>query len=179
MLKKLQNKFAIKPKKKPVPQNAEVYDKTVIGWEAPEYIKHEKGKTWFTVAGIIILLLVLWGLYTDSWSTAVVFLLLGGVYYLSHTHTPSRIKITISEIGIKVGENYYPYSHIKAFWMHYHPPFVKTLNFRTLDRFFKEVTIQLDGQDPVPIRTYLARQIPEWEGKEESLIDILTRIFKL
>lgn len=185
MIQKLRQKFGPKdgtahnPSKTIETSHKSAFDHAIITWEAPEYVKHEKGKTWFTVAGVIVLMLVLWGIWSHSWSTSVVFLLLAGVYYLAHTHEPRHLKITISEIGIKVGNACYAYANMRAFWVHYHPPFVKTLNFRTNERMFKEVTIQLDGQDPVPVRSYLARQISEWEGKEESFTDILTRVFKL
>lgn len=179
MLQKIRGKLGRNEEKIQQDVDNGAFDHAVIAWEAPEYIKHERSTTWFMAGGIVTIMLVLWGIWTNSWSMAVAFLLLAGVYYLSHTHQPRQLKIIISEIGIKVGTKCYPYSLIKNFWIHYHPPFVKTLSFRTNEKMFKEIVIQLDGQDPVPIRTCLSRQISEWEGKEETFTDLFARIFKL
>lgn len=179
MIHKLRQKFA-PDRHKPL-QNVQnsAFDTPVIAWEAPEYIKHPKGRTWFIVAGIILFLLIAYGIKTGSFSTVLVFIVLAAVYMLAHTHEPRHLPIIISQMGIKIGSQCYPYAKIKAFWIHYHPPFVKTVNIRTIDKFFKEEIIQLDGQDPVQVRVYLARQIPEWEGKEESLTEVLIRILRI
>ncbi|MBI5754609.1 hypothetical protein HZA41_00135 [Candidatus Peregrinibacteria bacterium] len=179
MIQRLRAKFA--PDRHKPQENVQngAFDTPVIAWKAPEYIKHQKGRTWFIVAGIVILLLIAYGIKTGSFSTVLVFIVLAAVYLLAHTHEPRHLPIIISQMGIKIGSKCYPYAQIKAFWIQYHPPLVKTLNFRTIDRFFKEEVVQLDGQDPVPVRVYLARQIPEWEGKEEGLMEVLIRILRI
>lgn len=157
----------------------ENYGNMVLSWVSPEFIKHPKGRLWFIIAGLIVIAVIFYSILKNSWSTAVVFTVLAGVYFLQQRTEARNIQIIISEIGVKVGENFYPYNQIKFFWIIYDPPFVKTLNFKTTNRIFPQITIQLNDQNPALVRNYLVQQIPEIEGKEESFSDILIRMFRL
>lgn len=159
---------------------AALYDRAVFSWVAPEYIQHPKSKMWYliaaAVAGVVIVLDVLTGNYT----MALAVVILAGVYYYLHlNHPPKDIKITISKMGVKVGNMVFPFSSIQSFWIIYNPPHVMTLNLRVKEHFFSDVIIQLNHEDPVPVREFLCGQIPEWEGKNESFGDAVLRLFKL
>jgi hypothetical protein len=58
-------------------------------------------------------------------------------------------------------------------------PGLKTLNLRVHRQFYSDTIIQLMDEDPAQIRNYLVGQIPEWEGKEERLQDLILRLLKL
>ena len=155
------------------------YDEAIVSWTAPEYIRHEKGEKWFLIAGVFMLAFVIYGLFTNAWTFSLALVVVSAVYYLLHFEHPNNVEVIISDMGIKVGKRVYPYNKIQAFWIIYHPPHVETLNIRTGSKLLPDISIQLNGQDPAPIREYLAGQIPEWEGKEENFTDILVRLFKI
>ncbi len=155
------------------------FDKHIIGWTAPEYIQHEKGLKWFIAAGIIILILVVYGILADNWTLSIALVLAAAVYVMVHGQTPGDVKVVVSKTGIKVGEREYPYQNIKYFWIIYKPPKVKTLNLQTNSKFLPDITIQLGDQDPAELRTFLLMHIREREGKEETLVDSFLRILKL
>lgn len=162
------------------PQHIALYDKAVFTWIAPEYIQHPKSKAWYLAAGVIAGVIVLLDIITNNYSMGLAVIVLAAVYIYIHTHHPPKdIKITVSRMGIKVGHMIFPYSSIQAFWIIYQPPHVTTLNLRVKEHFFSDVIIQLNHEDPVPIREYLCGQIPEWEGKTERTGDILLRLLKL
>ena len=160
--------------KKPVSKG-----KVVLSWITPEYIVHDKSKRWYLIAGLIILLTVIISLLTENWSLALVTIILSSVYYVTHRYSPPKdIEIKLTEMGIQVGHMFFPYSHIQAFWI-IDKHGLKTLNLRVSKRYHSDVIIQLNDQDPVPVREYLVGQIPEWEGKEESPSDTILRLLKL
>lgn len=161
------------------PQNKTAFDHPLVQWTAPEFQHYDRGPLWFTIGGILVLLLVLYGIWTGSWTESIVFLLLASVYYLTHHEQPRQFDVMISEMGIKFGDKTYPYSNIKNFWILYHPPHVKKLGFRPLEGWAHDVHISLEDQDPVVLRNLLITQIPEWEGKQESMTEIITRVCKL
>ncbi|MBD3156295.1 hypothetical protein GF369_00545 [Candidatus Peregrinibacteria bacterium] len=152
---------------------------TVIRWEAPEYVQHDKGWKWFLGAGIVDFLLCVYAVATNNWTLLIALVLLSSVYIWQHGSVPKNIEINVSRTGIKVGEKEYPYQQIKSFWIIYKPPMVKTLNLRSNSRILPDIAIQLGDQDPAQLRTYLCSQIREEEGKEESTVEALIRIFKL
>ena len=156
-----------------------VHNKLLLSWKAPEYILHQKSARWFIGAGVIMLMLIAYAIYTNSATMAIVFILLAGVYYLTHNQHPKVIDIKITELGIYVGEKFYHYHMINSFWVVYHPPYINTLNLRLAGKTLSKVVIQLDKQNPVEVRKALSKEIPEIEGEEEGLSDTLTRLLRL
>lgn len=163
----------------PAPEKLLEKEEVILSWEAPEAIKHSKGILWFIGAGILAMALVLYAFWTNSWTMAVAFIVLAGVYTLSHHREPGKMEVKVSSLGIQAGKRKIPYNQIKAFWIVYNPPEVKVLKLMTTDKFLGEITLQLDGQAPGPLREYLLKQVPEFEGKSESLIDVIIRRAKL
>lgn len=155
------------------------YGEEVFGWIAPQYIKHERGVYWYLVAGLAAVILAIWGLFNDAWTFSLVIIVFCAVYYLHHFEHPHDVTISITEMGIRIGKKAIPFRNIRAFWIYYLPGHVETLNLLTTDSLFPEISIQLNGQNPVPLRNYLLKQIPEWEGKEESFLEAILRLLKI
>ena len=154
------------------------HDRVVLEWTTPEYIHHEKDARWYLGAGLFLAIILVLALLSGNWSMALAFVVFAGVYHYLHTnHPPKEIRILISEMGISVGEMFFPFSHIQAFWIIYEHG-LRTLNLRVSNHFFSDIIIQLNDQDPVAVRHYLVSQIPEWEGKSERLGDMILRFLK-
>ncbi len=160
-------------------ENKNSSPKTLLSWEAPEYVKHEKGIIWATIAISITAALIAYAILSGAWTMALAFFTLAIVYYLQQKNNPQDITIEITDMGLKIAGRLYQWSSIKAFWIVYDPPFVTTLHIRFVKKSQADIVVQFAGQDPVVIREHLLRQIPEWEGKEEAAIDALIRAFKL
>jgi hypothetical protein len=153
--------------------------KAVFQWIAPEYIRHEKSKNWYFGATLVLVATILLAYYTANWSMALAVLVFAGVYLFTHQyHPPKDVHVVISDLGIRMGHMFFFYSDIKAFWIIYKPDW-KTLNLRVSKHWFSEISIHLNGMDPVEIRHYLVGQVPEWEGKDEKFGDIILRLLKL
>jgi len=153
--------------------------RVLLSWEAPEYIKHPKGKIWFMIFGILIAFFVLYAIWTNSWTMAVAFIMLAGVYSITHHKEPEHIRVEVNNFGITVANRKIPYNQIKTFWIISKPPVVNVLKLLLTEKFMGEMTIQLDDQDPGEVRRVLIRHIPEYEGKGESFVDFIIRSFKL
>ncbi len=162
-----------------MPERKHAHDTTLLKWTAPEYVKYKKGPIWATIAGSLTAAMVAYAVLSGSWTMAAAFLTLALVYYIQHRQEPREVIIEITELGVKVAGQLYPWGHLRAFWIIYDPPLVKTLHIRFTKRHKQDLIIQLDDQSPVPVRKLLLAQLPEWEGKEESPLDALIRAFKL
>lgn len=155
------------------------YDEAIFSWVAPEAIKHERGTIWKFFIGAALVFTIAWGIVYNAWTFSLAVGVFAVVYYLIHLEHPKDIEIKISNIGIKVGGRKYPYSRIKAFWIIYEPPYIKTLNLRVTGEMISDITIQLNGQHPADVRQFLMERIPELEGQSEKLSDIFLRLFKI
>jgi len=151
----------------------------ILSWVAPEYIKHQKGTVWITISISVAAGLIAYAILTKSWTMAAAFFTLVLVYFMEHKQKPENIPIEITEMGIMIKSKFYPFSHMKTFWIIYNPPFVKTLHIRFASRKSNDLVVQLGDQDPVKVRNLLLTQLVEWEGKEESITDVLVRVLKL
>ena len=152
---------------------------TVLSWVSPEYIAHRKSKRWYIIASVVVASVVAYAILTGNWSMAAAVIVFTAVYQYTHTyHPPKDIKIIVTDLGIRIGHLFFPYSHIQAFWIIYKPDF-KTLNLRVAGNFWADIVIQLNGQDPVALRSYLVGQVPEWEGKDERLGEMILRMLRL
>lgn len=155
------------------------HEKALFEWNAPEYVHYEKDRRWFIVAGLVAMGFIFYGIIWGSPFFSIAIAVLSAVYYLQHTKPPRKIKIKISAMGIKIDTKFFPFSNLKSFWIVYNPPEVTTLHFKTVNHINAELTIQLADTDPSQMREFLARQLPEEEGKGEGFVNMLVRIFRL
>lgn len=155
------------------------YDDAILSWIAPETVKHERGIIWKIIMTLLISAAIAWGIVYNSWTFSLVIAVFVAVYYLIHLEHPKDVEIKISGIGIKVGARKYSYNRIRAFWIIYEPPYIKTLNLRVSGELGGDITIQLNSQNPTPVRQLLMEKIPELEGQREKLSDIFIRVFKI
>ncbi|OGJ42395.1 hypothetical protein A3B60_00115 [Candidatus Peregrinibacteria bacterium RIFCSPLOWO2_01_FULL_39_12] len=177
MFAKIKNK--IKEHRLLIHNTPSEYDKSVISWIAPEMIRHDRGTVWKIVVSLISATIIAGGIVYNSWTFSLAVAAFIVVYYLVNLEHPKDIEVKLSEIGIKVGTKKYPFSRIKAFWIIYEHPYVKTLNIRIAGEILADITIQLNHQNSSEVRNFLIAHIPELEGQSEKITDIFLRLFKI
>ena len=155
------------------------YEDHKITWKTPEFVQYAKGRGWKLVASLITLAAATLGYLYLSWTFSLAILTFAVVYYILDRKAPRLIDVVISDIGIMVGKRKYPYSKIQGFWVIYNPPYVSTLNLRIKGNALHDIKIQLAHQNPSEIREILLDKVPEYEGKEESLIDVLLSLLRI
>jgi len=160
-----------------VPKGA--FDHAVLSWHSPQYLRFRKGVAWYVIAGLTNAALLAYAIWAGIWSMALVFALLPVVFLIEHKNKPQVVEVIISQFGIKFGIHQVPFSDIKRFWVLHEPPFVDEIHVQTNQRWNPEIVIPLAGADPTVIRQYLVTQVPEWEGRKQSFMDTLTRLFRL
>lgn len=194
MFKKLSKKRALKKAKKTEKklqkalkkealslehQPRTAYDNAVVSWETQDFLKHKKGPIWYTVLFTIFLGGALAAYLLDGWTFALVLAIFPFAYISLDRKQPKRIKVILSEVGIKVGKKIYQYNRIQAYWLHYNPPLTKTLNIRVYGEYLTDIEIQLGHADPAIIQNYLSTKIPELEGKREGFSTVLAKVLKV
>ncbi|MBU1152181.1 hypothetical protein KJ632_05150 [Patescibacteria group bacterium] len=159
--------------------NVTAFDKAQIYWTSYEHIPHQRGVIWKICAALVVLGGISLSLYYGVWTLAMLIGVASVVYFLYQLEEPRQIDVKISDIGIKVGNRKYSFARIKAFWLHYEPPYTSTLNIRVQGDFLRDISIFMPIDDPALIRSFLIKKVPELEGQKESLTDILLRLLKI
>jgi hypothetical protein len=143
-------------------------------WEAPEFEKTEKEKSWFIMPAIVAIILCVFALLTDN-PLFVVLVITGFLsFYVYANKSPRIVKFRIDEKGIEVDGRLHEYTDLRSFWLFYNPPIEKTLSLRSKKTFFPYIKIPLDEENPAEIRKYLLKFVPEKRHKE-SIIEILMK----
>jgi len=155
------------------------HNKVLLEWKTPEFMPLERGPVWYTAASVIIISLVVYAIFTDSATMAIVFILLAGMFFMTHKKSPRIVDVKITELGVFYDRTFYHYTAINAFWVVYHPPFVRVLYLRLGGKTYRLLKIELNDQNPTEVRRLLSGELPEAEGMEENVFDMLTRILRL
>lgn len=83
-------------------------------WQGQERTWLLSGASWYFYGALIALGLLLYALVTQAWTLAVLISLLAGTIYLYSQEQSPVVDIVLTNKGIYVGDNYYPYTLIKS-----------------------------------------------------------------
>ena len=143
-------------------------------WEAPEFEKREKNKSWFIWPAIIAIFLGIVALVTDNVLFLILVLLGFFTFYIYARKEPRIVKFKINEKGVEADGKLQEMESLRSFWIFYNPPEQKELSVRSKRAFLPYIKIPLADQNPNEVRKYLIKFLPEKRHKE-SLIDIWMR----
>lgn len=143
-------------------------------WEAQEFQKKEKSKSWFIIPAIITVILGIFSLLTNN-ILFLMFVILGfTILYIYANKEPRIIKFKINEKGVEIDGKLHDFDGLKSFWLFYDPPEQKELSLRSKKTFIPYIRIPIENESPVDLRRFLLKFLPEKRHKE-SLIDIWMR----
>lgn len=145
-------------------------------WEAPEYVVSERHPYWHFATLIIAGLLILYSLFTRNFLFVIIIVMFVIIYDIYGRRKPQLLNIAITKQGLKVNDKLYTFEDdLNSFWIFYRPPELKTLNFSRKQRFFPDLSFQLEKQNPLKVRELLLKYLPEDIEKEEHFMDKFAR----
>ena len=147
-------------------------------WEAPEYEHFERSNDWYWAVGIAVVVLFFVALFLKSFLFGIMILLGGFSLGLYGVRKPGLVSFGIGPRGVKIGEKIYYFDDLESFWVRYDPPYVKELVIESKKAIMPHITIPLGDADPVGVRSYLLKFLPE-EKIDESLTTTVGRLLKL
>lgn len=152
----------------------------IFEWVVSEYEKHDRSRRWYIIMALIGTALLLYSVISGNYLFTLVVVLFGIVLFLQDIQQPMEVQFAITETGIVVGNQYYPFKEVANYWIIYNPPEVKNIYFATNNVLKHRIQIPLLDNDPLPIRDFLNQFIVEdIDQEEEPLSDRLGRVFKL
>lgn len=139
-----------------------------VAWEAPEHHHTEKGSDWYWALGIITVVAAVTMILIGNALFGVVILLAGLVTALLSSKHPRIIIYAVSLRGIRIGNDLYPYSSLRCFYLNeeHHRSVHLLVAPRTL--FTPMLVIPVPDDAVEDIEYLLETRLPE-EHLEESL----------
>lgn len=145
--------------------------KTLLSWEAPSRPFRKKDRSYYTT---IIILAILIALVVFFWLQD--FLLIGVILALTFVAyviafvPPHQIKYTISTQGITIGEDFYFWHFLDAFWFKKKEG-SNVLHIQTRLQFPAQLMLVLGSQDEEKIKKTIARFLPFVEVPYKSWME--------
>ena len=167
-----------------MPENAP--SQVLLSWQTLSAPPVERSARWYAIGGVLILMFAAYGLFQGSWLTALVAILMGGVYFLMRNEKPKAITVRITGIGMQIEEKIIPWNAIKDFWillgrnyveLHLAPQGV--LQGETVVYIRDPHTPADSSMDPGIVRKTLLQFVPERAGMQERFLDAIARLLKL
>lgn len=148
-------------------------------WTIQEYEQYNRGLWWYIVTITLGLLLVLYGIMSGNFLFSLIVILFGIIIFLQSHQTPLQVPFIIAELGVVVGNAFYPYSELDEFYIIYQPPRIKTLFIETKSVLRPALRIPLLDINPVDVRHTLLEYLEEdLEKEEEPMADSFARNWK-
>ena len=149
-------------------------------WEVDEYPRHDRSRTWYVVAVIVGVGLIVYAIATANFLFAVIILMVGVIMLISTFKEPERIPVIITNTGILVDDMYYDFDAIRDFSIAFYPPHVSILYLDFHSHWHPLLSVPLEDMDPNEIRELLLPFCAEnLKRSEEQLTDTARRMYKL
>lgn len=150
-------------------------EKVLFEWEAPERVYQQRNKDfWVTAIAILVLLSVIL-IFIKEYYLIMALMAVLFLYYALSTVEPGTIKNIITNRGIYFGELRYSWDILEKFWFKKNPS-TSTINFGTLLKFPRVITMVINSADEDNIKDICVKRIPLLENAP-TFVDKLTKWF--
>jgi hypothetical protein len=154
--------------------------KTLMEWEFPEFIKYTRSRSWYMTSGLIVVLLFIYSISTANLLFAIIIFFTVVIFLMNQKKNPRLLSCKITEEGLLIDTQLYPWEEIKNFWIIYEPPHIKTLYFDFKPWHLPRLPIPLTDQDPLELREILLDYLEEdIEREGEPISDNIGRKLKI
>ncbi len=146
-----------------------------LKWSAIEYEEKERGTDWYWALGIIVVAGSIASIIFGNYFFALLLVLGGFCFVMFSFKKPEMINYSLSEKGLQIKSQLYPYKNIKSFFVRTeHQPI---LLIKTAGIFMPILSVPLDGIYPEDVKEImLHNEIPEEEMKEHFSEKIIDRL---
>ncbi|MBT3835078.1 hypothetical protein HOF56_02405 [Candidatus Peribacteria bacterium] len=168
---------------------SETQTEILLEWQSLDSHPHERSPRWYISGGVVLVGLASYGLFDGSWTTALLAIMLAGVYFIMRRIEARKVNVQITGMGINTDSVFSSWNQCKDFWILMPQPreYTKKSLIRQIPElhisrrgpFKPETTLFLNEIDPAIVRETLLQYLPERPGMEERVLDSLARILKL
>lgn len=158
------------------PANTQPTEQGLYTWQAHERTWLVKGKSWYVYAAVIVVLLLVYAVLTQAWLMAILISLLSGIVYLYSQEKAPVIDVVVSDRGIYLGEEFYPYTLIKSFWFQFLPEEAYVV-FQLVNSTRSHIAVSIDPNERSVIEVILKDYLVADEFHRETFWERIEKLF--
>lgn len=153
----------------------------IVGWQIPEYEKYGRTKTWYIIASIIAVILLIYSVYTKNFLFTVIVFIASLTIIIRDGREPDLVYFSLTDEGVLIGKKFIDYDEFKNFSIVYKPrQGVRNLYFEYKNQMKPRVSIPLNDMNPLLIRENLLKYLTEdLERTDRPVSEELARMLKL
>ncbi len=149
-------------------------------WTCHEVERYARGPLWYAVMGAAFVGLMVYAIASRNFLFAGILLLAAIVTAVQSRQDRGVVEVRVADDGVHLAGRHYPWDALERFHLIYQPPVVKSLYLHTRRLMGSRVAVPLEEQNPVELRRFLLRYLPEDTTQEhEPLLDQILRLLKL
>lgn len=149
-------------------------------WEAPAYLKFDRGPAWYFVMALIAVAFMAYAVWTANFLFAFIILLMGILLILVGNKDPEKILIQIGDNGVVWNGRLLLFQDLDEFSIVYQPPYLKVMYLNARSPLVPRLRVELENQDPITLRNHLRQFLKEdMDLQSEPLSDIFARLLRL
>ena len=150
--------------------------KPVFAWEAPEFVRYKKTKTWFLIMFLIGITLGLIFGFQHQWSSVAVVVVALFVFTTLSNAKPRKLKCALYQEGVVIEDKVHGFNKFKSFWMESSD--IPKAKLQLLGRLAGQVSLPIVEIDPEQVRLFLGKHLPEEENRGPDLVDTINSIMR-
>lgn len=149
-------------------------------WEAPAYLKFDRGPAWYFVMALTAVALMAYAVWTANFLFAFIILLMGILLLLVGNKEPENILVQVGDNGVVWNGRLLLFQDLDQFSIVYQPPFLKVLYIEAKSPVVPRLRVELEAQDPIALRNHLRQYLKEdMDLQSEHISDIVARLLRL
>ncbi len=139
----------------------------------------DRSPIWYMLALSAAIWIIIWWFLTRQYGMSIVIMLAVGFYYFLENNSEDSVSVGVTELGIRVQDNFYDYSKIGGFSLVYSWENAVFLRLAIKKRGISVLNIKVDNNIARDIRPILWNYVEENEKQEISLTEKIMHLLKL
>jgi hypothetical protein len=146
-------------------------------WDSLEFEFKEKTKKWYWISAIVIIIFIIGAILLKNYLFAFLILFGGFLMFVMSTKQPIVLPVEVSEHGVKIHDEMFPYTIIENFWIGENKNNNAVLIIKTNKKITPVISINIDPQiNIIQLREYLMEFVEEKEMKEPFTDRLIEKI---
>jgi len=153
---------------------------TLLRWSFNEFKQIDRSRTWWVMAGLIVLAMLIYAVTTANFLFALI-LIMGATLFITETkRQPRQINFEVTPNGIILGKKFWRWSELSNFWIAYQPPEIKKLYIEAKSSLEPRIAVPLHSTNPLNVRQLLGKYMTENLDREDiPTSEALAKLLKL